>query len=277
AVGPHQAARPEGPGIEGAVGQGGGGVDVADEVFGEQVGRALHPHEPFGPRQLHLAGGAEPGPALGAGVLPREAVEVAAGQPDRRQGGGDRLAEQRLARPDRPFQQQVPAGGQHGQDLPLRLRRPQPGVEQRQPPVGHQPGQLAAQVAHGCRSGQGTPHDPAWYIPSTPGFGAPPAAGASPSGTGHPRARIPAGQTTTPSGSPNAAASSAGRQAVTVAPSPASRAASIAAATPIIASPTSSVASGISSPGPASIMASRRWWRAGSMRPRSTSSATLAR
>ena len=83
-VGPHQPAGTEGPGVEGAVGQRRGGVDVADEVLGKEIRRTLHPHEPLGARQLELAGGDQTGPALGAGGLAGQAVEVAAGQADRR-------------------------------------------------------------------------------------------------------------------------------------------------------------------------------------------------
>ena len=64
-------AGPEGPGVEGAVSQRRGGVDVADEVLGEEIGRALHADEPFRARQLERVSGHEPGPALGAGGLPR--------------------------------------------------------------------------------------------------------------------------------------------------------------------------------------------------------------
>src|SRR6185295_14857349 len=194
------------------------------------------------------------------------------GQADRREGGGDRLAEQRLARTHRPFEQQVPAGSQHRQDLEFRLHRAEPGVEEREPPVRHQLGQLVAQPArHAAGSVSRRPQPPAKYISSRAGFGAAPAcagrvapvSGAGPeaappaSGAGQPSASTPAGQTTAPAGKSSAAASSAGRQAVTVAPRPLSRAASIAAATPIIASPISNVDSAAPPSGPASTSARR--------------------
>src|SRR5581483_1747599 len=209
------------------------------------------------------------------GGLAGEAVEVAAGQPDRRQRGGDRLPQQRLPRTHRPLQQQVPTRRQHGQDLELGLDRAEPGVEEPEPPIGHEVGQFPAETAH--RPSLRQPHRLEKYCSASGGFGAPPPGGTGAgSPAGQPTARTPAGHRTAPSGRPRAGASSAGRQAVTVAPSPASRAASIAAATPIIASP---IKRAVRSPsaGPRSTMSSSPFWRAGSTSPRSTSPATLAR
>ena len=103
-MGLEQAAGPERPGVQYAELQGGGGVDVPDEVLGEQVGGTLDPHETLPSVHHPGVGVRHPGAALGAGALTRQAVERAAGQPDVGQGGGDLLRQQGLARPHRTLQ-----------------------------------------------------------------------------------------------------------------------------------------------------------------------------